>query len=203
MIKGILCTTPGGYIGHDDVIPWHHSGDLKRFARLTKDQAVLMGPKTFLGIAKHYRKSGKQVLPGREIIVVGSPRHSIHSWNADLRSVDRMLHELSVELRHEVPLDNVKTLIPSDPGSDLKSAQALVPGKDLFIAGGGTIYDRYLIYADQIHLTEVDFENFEVDFHPKAVKLSGRVMDLLASLDRLPEGTEVDAGITASYFLLS
>jgi len=49
-------------IGKDNRMPWHISGDLKRFKALTLGHPVVMGRKTFQSIGKP--------LPGRDNIVV-------------------------------------------------------------------------------------------------------------------------------------
>lgn len=49
-------------IGKDGVLPWYEPEDLKRFAKLTKKHAVLMGRKTWISLPK-------RPLPGRTNIV--------------------------------------------------------------------------------------------------------------------------------------
>ena len=47
-MKGILvAVSPEGIIGKDNTIPWHYSADLKRFKRLTTDNTLIMGRKTW------------------------------------------------------------------------------------------------------------------------------------------------------------
>ncbi len=47
-MKGILvAVSPEGIIGKDNTIPWHYSADLKRFKRLTTDNTIIMGRKTW------------------------------------------------------------------------------------------------------------------------------------------------------------
>lgn len=58
----IVAVAEGGVIGRDGGLPWHISGDLKRFRELTIGKPVLMGRKTFESIGRP--------LPGRPNIVV-------------------------------------------------------------------------------------------------------------------------------------
>lgn len=51
-------------IGKNSALPWHLSGDLKRFKSLTMGYPVIMGRKTFLSIGR--------ALPGRVNIVLTS-----------------------------------------------------------------------------------------------------------------------------------
>ena len=50
-------------IGVDGELPWHYSGDLKRFKKRTKGSVVIMGRKTWDSI-------GHKALPGRRNIVI-------------------------------------------------------------------------------------------------------------------------------------
>ena len=47
-MRGILvAVSPEGIIGKDNTLPWHYSADLKRFKRLTTDNTIIMGRKTW------------------------------------------------------------------------------------------------------------------------------------------------------------
>ena len=47
-MRGILvAVSPEGIIGKDNTIPWHYSADLKRFKKLTTDNTIIMGRKTW------------------------------------------------------------------------------------------------------------------------------------------------------------
>ena len=63
-IKIIACIDDKRAIGKDGGIPWHLPEDLKRFKRLTKGQAVVMGRKTFESIG--------QTLTGRMNVIISS-----------------------------------------------------------------------------------------------------------------------------------
>ena len=63
-IKIIACIDDKRAIGKDGGIPWHLPEDLKRFKRLTKGQAVVMGRKTFESIGK--------TLAGRMNVIISS-----------------------------------------------------------------------------------------------------------------------------------
>jgi len=63
-INIIACIDDKRAIGKDGGIPWHLPEDLKRFKRLTKGQAVVMGRKTFESIGK--------TLAGRMNVIISS-----------------------------------------------------------------------------------------------------------------------------------
>jgi dihydrofolate reductase len=58
----IYAVSPEGIIGIGGKIPWHYSGDLKRFKRLTVGATIVMGRTTFESIGKP--------LAGRRNVVV-------------------------------------------------------------------------------------------------------------------------------------
>ena len=60
-------------IGLNGTMPWHLSGDLKNFKKLTSGHPVIMGRKTFESIGK--------ALPKRLNLVVTSNPANIHSYN--------------------------------------------------------------------------------------------------------------------------
>jgi dihydrofolate reductase len=65
-IRGaIVAMTRDNVIGLDGQIPWHYSGDLKRFKRRTLDSTIVMGRLTWESI-------GSKPLPLRRNIVISS-----------------------------------------------------------------------------------------------------------------------------------
>jgi dihydrofolate reductase len=62
IISLIVAMDARGGIGRNGRVPWHISDDLKHFKRLTMDNHVLMGRKTYQDV------TGK--LPGRKLIVL-------------------------------------------------------------------------------------------------------------------------------------
>ncbi len=63
----IVAVSPEGVIGLHGRIPWHYSGDLRRFKRLTLGGTVIMGRRTWESLPV-------QPLPGRLNLVVTSRR---------------------------------------------------------------------------------------------------------------------------------
>ena len=59
-VQGILAVSANHVVGQKDMIPWHHSGDFKRFKSTTMGHGVLMGYPTFVGMAQAYTKPGHQ-----------------------------------------------------------------------------------------------------------------------------------------------
>ena len=58
----IVAMSENGVIGRDGQLPWHISGDLRRFKRLTMGHHIVMGRKTYESIGRP--------LPGRTSIII-------------------------------------------------------------------------------------------------------------------------------------
>lgn len=65
MRKIIVAVNPQGIIGVNNQIPWHYPEDLRRFKRLTKNNVVIMGRRTWESLPK-------RPLKGRVNIVITS-----------------------------------------------------------------------------------------------------------------------------------
>jgi dihydrofolate reductase len=119
-----------GVIGDGRGLPWRLPSDLKHFRQITLGKPLLMGRKTFESIGR--------VLPGRETIVVSRdyafdpPRGGKQSFPI------HVAHELDVAL-------------------ELAQARAqAMSAEEIILAGGGTLYESLISYADRMHLTFVD-----------------------------------------------
>lgn len=54
-----------------------------------------------------------------------------------------------------------------DLSTAITTADAIMPGKEIMVAGGGEIYTELLPYANKVYLTEVDMEVEGDTFFPK------------------------------------
>lgn len=178
-VQGILAVSANHVVGQKDMIPWHHSGDFKRFKSITMGHGILMGYPTFVGMAKNYTKPGQQVLPGRTIFVVGR-----QPFNALL----------------DIDDSNVVMIETHGPKDDIETAlKHLDENQVLFISGGARVYRDYLPYAEKVYFTLIATEcpiNEDTvmmnDFNPSAWRTI------------TSNGVEIDSkGLEASYFILS
>lgn len=130
-------------IGKDGKMPWHNSTDLKWFRKTTEGNIVIMGYKTFLSIGKR--------LPNRINIVI---------TNRDCERRDDVLYaenlDTAISLAEKISLaDNFDIPEISSP----KITENVSPNPQIFIIGGGKIYNEALekdivdyVYMD--HLKE-------------------------------------------------
>jgi dihydrofolate reductase len=83
---------------------------------------------------------------------------------------------------HDYSGDNAADRTFSDPNNALTFCQADYPDKEIFIIGGGKIYDFYLPYIDKFYITEIQ-DNFECDtfFNLTNVQTRSKVVNTIAS----------------------
>lgn len=158
-VHTIIAMTRSGLIGSSDRLPWHLPDDLKRFAKMTHGNTLLMGAKTFLGAIQYFKRDG-EVFPGRKIAVVGNDRHDQSLWH-------QLLEEVRLKNRKIDP-ENLAVVYPHQtPETELEYVQDFA-GKDakIFIAGGAFVYSRYLDCSDEINLTWINGVNEEEILHP-------------------------------------
>lgn len=137
-IKLIAGVSENGVIGVDGELPWHFPEDLAHFRRETMGSVVIMGRVTFENIVS---LNGGEPLEGRDTVVLtrqGGVRGDSFSRVHVAGSVKRAL----------AMADNVGN------------------GDDVYVAGGGSVYDQFISRADELVLTEVDMviENGDTSF---------------------------------------
>ena len=123
----VAALSRNGAIGRDSRMPWHISGDLKRFKTLTLGHPVVMGRKTFESILA----ATGGPLPGRDNIVVTRAKdfsapgcriaHSLEEALAAASGATEVfvigggeIYALALPLAHRLELTEVDVEIPGD-----------------------------------------------------------------------------------------
>jgi dihydrofolate reductase len=125
MISLIVAHDRNLVIGKDNMMPWHHSEDLKYFKKTTLGKNVLMGSNTLQSIIDYLGKP----LPNRQTYLLTS-RDQVDYDVVILNSIDEVLKSFE--------------------------------NKDLFVAGGKSVYEQMLPFADRLYITYID-ETYEGD----------------------------------------
>lgn len=130
-------------IGKTGTLLWRISDDLKRFKTLTTGHPIIMGRKTFESIGR--------ALPNRTNIVI--------TRNADFRLARRGGGAEGVVVASS--LEDAIRLASSPPqmrrGVPTESRDGVVgKRKEVFIIGGGEIYQQALPLADKLYLTLIE-----------------------------------------------
>lgn len=122
----VVAAAENDVIGDDRRIPWRLPADMRRFARLTRGHAVVMGRVTYDSIVD---KLGHP-LPGRRSIVISQ--------------------------RPGAPVESVTWVVSPDAAADAaESFRRAQEQQDWFVIGGATVYQQMLARVDAIHLTRV------------------------------------------------
>lgn len=123
-------------IGKNNQLPWHISADLKKFKNLTTNHPIIMGRKTFKSIGKP--------LPNRTNIII--TRNKNYTPGCNNRESDTLgchshvVHSLKAAIKLAKQKDN----------------------QEIFIIGGGEIYNQALPLADKLYITHIK-GNFNCD----------------------------------------
>lgn len=147
-ISIIAALSENRVIGDHGKIPWHIKADLIHFRDLTLGHVVIMGRKAFDSMWEYYRQVGKQ-LPKRT--------HVIITRNKDLDSRFSSRGGLSRGNENEEHLYIVHSIEEA-----IELGKNLQKNGEIFISGGGQIYEQGLKYADKLYLTIIH-KNFEGD----------------------------------------
>ena len=144
-------------IGKEGKIPWHIKEDLVKLKRLTKDHVVILGRKTYDSMVWYYNKSGKP-MPGKLYIVVTHDKG--YKPARDNAKVAHSLEEALKIAEGQHHYYSVSSVIPdSDRGSS--SLDSRFRGNDykeseIFVIGGGQIFQHALPLANKLYLTIVE-----------------------------------------------
>lgn len=139
----IVAQSTNRAIGLNGDMPWHLSGDLKRFKQLTMGHTVVMGHRTWDSLPK-------RPLPGRRNIVL-SQREGFVPEGAE---VVCSISELFSTLKYAA-------LPPDTPDYD-----------EVFIIGGGSIYRMLMPWVNRLYVTWVHKDFPEADTFFPMIDLS-------------------------------
>ncbi|AFZ74483.1 dihydrofolate reductase [Natronobacterium gregoryi] len=126
-LVGIAAVADNGVIGVDGEMPWHLPEDLQHFKETTMDHPVIMGRVTYEGILEALGEP----LPGRTTIVLTSQ---------DLETPENAV----VANDLEDALEKAKTAARERHDADR-----------VFVAGGATVYEQFLLALDRLIVTEI------------------------------------------------
>ena len=146
-ISIIVAVDAAGGIGASGDLLCYLPDDLKHFKRLTSGHTVVMGRKTFDSLPNG-------ALPNRVNIVVSRNAALALPGAHVVGSLDEAL-ALARELEIEAPITTSAepSAVACEPSSVVSQAR---PERELFIIGGGSIYNQALPLADRLYLTRID-----------------------------------------------
>ena len=144
MIAAIVAVDGNNGIGFDGELLERIPEDMKRFRTLTEDNIVIMGRKTWDSLPT-------QPLPNRDNLIISSKLCLDYNKYQDY----------AVGTQN---MENTKFILAM-----LKHNYAIQSNnKDIFIIGGGQIYEQLLPYCDTVYMTRINttHENVDTYFPP-------------------------------------
>jgi dihydrofolate reductase len=136
-ISIIAALAKNNVIGNKGKVPWHISEDLKRFKALTSGHPIIMGRKTF-------EHDIGRPLPNRTNIVVTTDANYNFEGVVSANSLEEAIEKAKAAEGE-----------PRPEGREVDS-------QEIFIIGGGKIYEQGIKYTNKLYLTIVD-RDFEGD----------------------------------------
>ena len=145
----IAAYTPDRVIGYKGRIPWYIEGEQKRFRELTTGNIVIMGRRTFDEIKK---KLGGP-LPDRITILISTT--TVEKERENQLYIARSF-EQAMGLAEKLSLQSQ---------DDLSNKQG--SPKNIYIAGGASLYRKSVDIVDTMYITEVDISVEGDTFFPE------------------------------------
>jgi len=144
-------------IGKDNKIPWHLKDDLIKLKSLTKDHVVILGRKTYDSMVFYYNRTGRP-MPGRLYIVITHDKgYKPARENAiTVRSVEAAIEKGSLYCHSEFISESQE--MPKQVRHDTEC--------EIFIIGGGQIFQQALPLANKLYLTIVEGDHNCDTFFP-------------------------------------
>ncbi|MBI4084334.1 MAG: dihydrofolate reductase [Candidatus Levybacteria bacterium] len=136
-------------LGKDNKLLWHIPEDLQRFKRLTSGHTVIMGRKTFESIGRP--------LPNRlNIVITRDPNFKPDGVN--------ICHSLAEAL--EASIKYKVSSIKQEKKKNILNTKYSIPDTEdeVFIIGGGQIFEQAMPIVDRLYLTIVD-ATFDADVY--------------------------------------
>ncbi len=176
-ISAIAVISKNRALGKDNALIFHVPGDLPRFKKITQGHPVIMGRKTF-----ESKEINKRPLPNRLNIVVTRDlgytaegvvvRHSVEEA-LDVANKDLLFPHDGTSFSEASSHDGSSTTggLPTSRGRiPLTSPKLNTPGnyndEEIFILGGGQIYQAAWPYIEKLYLTVVETEAVGDTFFP-------------------------------------
>jgi len=144
-LSSIVAMSENRVIGVDNTLPWHIPEDLKHFKRVTMGKPIIMGRKSYESLGKP--------LPGRANIVVSRSLQSLDMQpTTHFTAMESVARDDLNQQTEEGPF------LYSSIEEAINAARQVAQDKGLdevFITGGGKIYEQTLADTQRLYLTLV------------------------------------------------
>lgn len=146
-------------LGKDNQLLWHIPGELPRFKHITTGHPIIMGRKTFESIGRP--------LPNRtNIVITRDKQYAINHKQEGMIVVDSLEEALEVSSKYSPrgEAGHVASSMQKDENIKQTTSYKLhtTDEDEVFIIGGGQIFDQALPLTDRLYLTLVH-ASFDAD----------------------------------------
>jgi dihydrofolate reductase len=132
----------------DGKLPWHIPEDFNFFKETTIGHPIIMGRKTF--------ETFKKLLPGRTHIVISRQSAPMKFSTPDFNASDFSMSDFSKSGISQSKTSNDENLFFVKSLEEALDKARQIEQEEIFIIGGGQIYELGLPYADKLYLTFID-----------------------------------------------
>ncbi len=130
-------------LGKDNKLLWHIPEDLKRFKKLTEGHVIIMGRKTFESIGKPLPKRLNIIISRHRVFLSASPPSKGERFSE--RFIQKQKSSFEEALKYA------------------KDYALRIGDSEIFIIGGGQVYQQAIKIADKLYLTIIDKEFPQAD----------------------------------------
>ena len=128
-------------IGKQGDLLCHLFADLKHFKSLTTGHTVVMGSRTYLSLPR-------RPLPNRRNIVLTRRSAALFEGAEVVRSIEEILNLNITSTPNTLTIPNTLTTPKS-------LTTPIIPDNEIFIIGGGQVYEQLLPYTDRLYITRL------------------------------------------------
>lgn len=151
----IAAVAKNGVIGKNNKMPWHLAEDLKHFKKLTIDNPIIMGRKTFASFANHLVRRFHLVISQQKKIDINGyasdqSKNIISPANEIIGSLVENQNQ-AIEYAKKWIIE--KTFLTKNQNS-------------IYVIGGAQIYQLFLSIVDKLYITEIDQEYIGDTYFP-------------------------------------
>ena len=171
IINAIVCVNKNWGIGKDGKLLYHIPEDMERFVENTKGSIIVYGRKTLQTFpdGKPLKNRKNIVLTKHLDNITSNIKNSVNYYGAikKMKNKDAMFNV--VALKNLDYTEFPTTLLSVDSIDILKHVLNVVTDKnsEVWIIGGESIYKKFLPYASNIYLTEIEDEKDADTYFPE------------------------------------
>lgn len=171
MISVIAAIGKNRELGKDNRLLWHISEDFKRFKKLTSGHTVIMGRKTFESLGKPLQNRTNIVITRNTFFNFNSKyfnsKYGGYHKICSSKNCDININNSFQKLKNQNQSQEVIICFSLEKAIEIaKEHEESLTNREVFIIGGGQIYQQAIKFTDKLYLTIVEGEYKADTFFP-------------------------------------